>query len=260
MDYRFLQIDFKTALSALADLVMPRVCVVCGRTLLPQERHLCLLCRSDLPLTRYEHMRDNPMSTSLNALVQRRIDEMDVATGSAAPEPFSYAAALYYYSGASGYRLISQALKYRRNFAVGCHFADMLGARLASSTLFADVDLVVPVPLHPSRHRRRGYNQAGIIAGRVALQLDSRCAPHLLSRIRRTRSQAHLTGEAKGSNVAGAFRSGPIPNGTRHILLIDDVYTTGATMAACIAALRSAEAQPSVPLRISVATLAFVDR
>lgn len=264
MDNRLLKLNFKTSLSALADLLMPRVCLVCGRPLTLRERFLCLPCSMDLPLTRFERWEHNPMADKYNQAISY--------------EPYQRAAALFYYRAESGYSGIPQALKYRRDFAAGRHFAAMLGRRLAGSPLFTDVDLVVPVPLHWTRRLRRGYNQAEIIASEVARELgaargagagragggDEAVAfePRLLRRSRRTKTQTRLSGEDKQRNVAGAFavRRGIAKkwrekkNSPRHILLVDDVFTTGSTLAACHAALRTAFG-PEV--RISVATLAF---
>ena len=245
MDPRLTGLDLKTSLSALLDIVLPRVCVVCGRPLMPSERHLCLSCLCDLPETRYAALGHNPMADKFNAKVQ--VDKY---------EPYAYAAALYHYRGDAGYKRISQALKYHRDFGTGRWAARLLGARLAASPLYADVDLVVPVPLHWTRHWQRGYNQAAVIAREVGRLLGAPCAARLLRRERRTRSQTHLSGEAKARNVSGAFslRDGRKPV-ARHILLIDDVFTTGATLAACHAALRRAYGPH---IRISVATLGAV--
>jgi len=246
MDPRLTGLELKTSLSALLDLVLPRVCVVCGRALLPRERHLCTECLSDLPETRYAPLGHNPMADRFNA----RIDPEEY-------EPYAYAAALFHYRADSGYKKIPQALKYHRNFAAGRAFARMLGERLSASPLYADVDLVVPVPLHWTRHARRGYNQAALIARELARSLKAPHAERLLRRCRRTRSQTRLSVAEKAINVSGAFalrRHRPLP-AARHILLIDDVFTTGATLAACHCALRKGYG-PEV--RISVATLAAV--
>ena len=124
MDLRLTGLTLKTSLSALLDLVLPRVCVVCGRPLLPRERHLCLACLSDLPETHYATVGRNPMADRFNAKVQ--VDEY---------EPYAYAAALYHYRADSGYKRISQALKYHRDFGTGRWAARLLGTRLAASPL-----------------------------------------------------------------------------------------------------------------------------
>ena len=245
MDPRLNGLTWKTSHSALLDLVLPRVCVVCGRPLLPREEHLCLGCLSDLPETRYAPLAHNPMADRFNAKVQ--VDEY---------EPYAYAAALYHYRADAGYKRISQALKYHRDFGAGRWAGRLLGERLADSPLYADVDLVVPVPLHWTRHWQRGYNQAAVIAREVARTLGTAFAPRLLRRLRHTRSQTRLSGEEKSRNVSRAFalRSRKPPE-ARHILLIDDVFTTGATLSECHRALRSAYGPAT---RISIATLGAV--
>ena len=245
MDPRLTGVDLKTSLSALLDLVLPRVCLVCGRPLLPREEHLCLGCLSDLPETRYAPLERNPMADRFNAKVQ--VDEY---------EPYAYAAALYHYRADAGYKRISQALKYHRDFGAGRWAGRLLGERLADSPLYADVDLVVPVPLHWTRHWQRGYNQAAIIACEVARTLGVAFSPRLLRRLRRTRSQTRLSGEQKSRNVARAFALRPHRRPeARHILLIDDVFTTGATLSECHRALRRAYGPAT---RISIATLGVV--
>ena len=248
MDPRLNFIDTEKLLLSLADFLLPRECLVCGRTLLASERHLCSCCLADLPLTLFEGMSHNPMADRMNGKLR---DD-----GAAA---YQYAAALFHYGGDSGYANITQALKYHRNFAAGKYFARMLGERLHASGLYRDVDLVTCVPLHWTRRRTRGYNQAEVIAREVWRVLsaygDVRFEPRLLKRVRRTSSQAHLSDDRKALNVEGAFAVRQVYAGTaRHILILDDVFTTGSTLASCCMALREAFG-PSV--RISAATLAY---
>ena len=182
------------------------------------------------------------------------------ATGGAVTEPYQRACALFYYDASAGYKEIPQALKYGGALSMGRHFARRLGARLAESPLYEDVDLIVPVPLHGFRHFRRGYNQAEVIARALAEKMgksDKLCV-NLLRRTRHTKTQTQLPIEQKQRNVADAFRVSPrsSPSGfPRHILLVDDVFTTGSTLSQCHKALRQVF-PPTV--RISVATLAFV--
>lgn len=254
LDSRLKLLSLKTALGSVLDLVLPRECCVCDRMLLPSERHICLCCLADLPKTYYAGLEHNPMANRLNEKI-----------ASDNYEAYARAAALFHYDGSSHYRYITIALKYRRNLSAGRYFAHLLGEELASSTLYSDVDLVVPVPLHFMRQFRRGYNQAEVIAREVAAVLNAnlnsttQCETRLLQRRRYTKTQTLLSGTAKSSNVQDAFRinkrrAKQICN-ARHILLIDDVFTSGATSAACYKALRSFF-HPST--RISVATLAFV--
>lgn len=250
----------KPLLAAVADLVFPRECVVCGGDLEAGEEHICAHCASDIPLTRYENRECNPMADALNARIQERI----VAEGGAY-EPYSCACALFFYKADSPYSNISKSLKYRYNRSSGRFFASMLGERLAASPLYADVDAVVPVPLHWTRRWKRGYNQAEVIAEAICATLPSaKLFPSMLRRRSRTRSQARLSSAAeRAANLRGAFVARPVPfsgsgsapSAPRHILLVDDVCTTGATLCECHRALRAAFG-PSV--RISVATLGFV--
>lgn len=236
--------DFATA---ACDLVLPRHCVVCGKRLTLAERHLCLTCRSDLPYTYFWDRAHNPMADKYNARIREQVPH-------GVEEAYGSAAALLYYNSESGYKNIPQALKYRSALSLGREFAGRLGERLASSAAFADVDCVIPVPLHWRRRWGRGYNQAAVIAERVAAALGAPCCRTGLRRLRYTPSQTSVGMEKKASNVSDAFRVLRRVE-ARHILLVDDTFTTGSTLAACHKALREVY-PPSV--RISVATLSYV--
>lgn len=267
MDARISHISLRSAALSVADLVLPRVCIVCGRKLLLSETHLCTACAADLPRTFFARQRENPMAEKFNVMVERELD-----SGShPATQPYSYAAALLYYRGDSPYSQIPQALKYGRNFEAGTFFARMLGRELAGSPLFADVDAVIPVPLHWLRQWRRGYNQAEVIARGIAEELEVPMLTGVLRRVRRTRTQTRLDAAGRYGNVRSAFLadgSALVSSGNgmpHHLLLVDDVYTTGATLLASERALRAALVQDFGPetassVRISAATLAYVGK
>ena len=244
-------------LRAASDILLPRLCIVCRRRLLLQEKHLCLDCLADMPLTYFWTMSHNPMADKFNAIIQEHLNEDD----SCGHENYAFAAALFFYHSEADYRLIPYQVKYHGNIKAGRFFGKMLGKRLASSEMFNDVDMVIPVPLHWTRRWKRGYNQAEVIASGVAEILGVPMRTDVLKRQRRTTTQTKIDVENKSLNVAGAFSadssscSDLTENGIRHILLVDDIFTTGSTLMACFTALRSVF-PPSV--RISIATLAFV--
>ncbi len=246
-------VTFYDVLTALGDLVMPRECIVCGRPLALRERHLCIGCLADLPRTYFSNMPHNQLADRFNSLIQCDLD----ATGGF--EEYSYATSLFFYRSQTGYRLITQRLKYHSDYAAGRYFASMLGREMAVSPIYSDVDAVIPVPLHWTRRWSRGHNQAEIIAEVLARFLGAEMNVNILRRQRRTRTQTKLSVERKALNVEGAFRVRrlkAIPEYS-HILLVDDVFTTGATLRSCQKALRMIF--PS-PVRISVATLACVGK
>lgn len=225
----------------LRDILFPRRCCVCKDPLCTDEKDICTACLEDLPLTYFWDWAQNP---AFERLVRHA--------------PVEAAASLFFFREEAGYSHILHSIKYAGRKELGLYMGRMLGERLASSSCFAEIDAVVPVPLHPLRKWSRGYNQAEIIASAVAEAMGKPLRADLLYRKRRTRTQTKLHGQAKRSNVSGAFALRRLPeplfSGTGskpHILLIDDVLTTGSTLAEC--------ANTIMPhCKVSAASLAFV--
>ena len=233
----------------MADIFMPRQCLVCGRKLGIRERHLCIWCSSDLPFTYYWENSHNVMANKFNGVLEHFRNDGEQMM-------YSYATALMFYHGDNPYKEIPKAVKYHYNLAAGRFFASLLGQKMARTKEFRDVNAVIPVPLHWLRKRRRGYNQAEVIASAIARELGAPLLPNALIRRRRTGTQTRLDASSRLKNVRGVFRVSSLPEGLRHVLVVDDTFTTGATLAACYLALRPALG-PDV--RISVATLSVVD-
>lgn len=103
-----------------------------------------------------------------------------------------------------------------------------------------DVDAIVPVPVHRSRLRKRGFNQAELFADRIGEKLNIPVVPEILIRTRKTMPQKELSAADRLKNLSGAFETGKIPNGIRRVLLVDDIYTTGSTAEACSRVLKAA--------------------
>ena len=242
-------------LKLLMDVLLPRVCVVCGRKLNSKERNLCLYCLAELPHTFFWERSRNPMADKFNGLIERGVD--GYLTGGRL-ERYAYAVALFFYDGKGDYRRIPQQLKYHADFGVGRDFGRMLGQRIGEAQHFEDVDAIIPVPLHWTRRWKRGYNQAEVIAREVADVLKADLRTDILKRSRRTRTQTKVDPAEKAENVRGAFavnKANLEECNYLHIVLVDDVFTSGSTLHNCFLALR---AELPVSVRISVATLAYV--
>lgn len=238
---------------AATDLILPRRCIVCDRKLNLNEQHICLSCSADIPLTRFWALKHNPMADRLNEVIQKNTETTDGKY-----ERYAFASALFFYDSEAGYRKIPYMTKYHGALAVGRHFGKILGEYIANCPWMQNANVVIPVPLHWSRKWKRGYNQAEVIAAEVAAAMDIPLRTNILRRIRPTKTQTRLEVHDKRSNVKDAFRAScQNPDLFKHIILVDDVFTTGSTVVACFMSLREVF-PPSV--RISVATLAFVGR
>ena len=202
-----------------------------------------------MPLTRFWGRTRNPMADRFNGLISDSGDD--------GGERYAYACPLFFFEAESPYRNILYEIKYKGYMVLGTYMGRMLGAKMASVDAFRDIDAVVPVPLHWMRRWKRGYNQAETIASGIASELGVALRTDILRRTRRTRTQTRLDIAAKAENVCNAFkaRTPSDPEQLKHILLVDDMFTTGATAYECFKALRRIF-PPSV--RISVASLGFV--
>lgn len=224
----------------LRDLFFPRRCLVCGRALASDEEDICASCLEGLPLT---WQWDIVQNAAFERLSGRFVVEA--------------AASLFFFGSESDYQKIIYGIKYGGRRSLARRLGRMLGSYLAGNREFRRCGAVVPVPLHPLRRWRRGYNQAEEIARGVADALQIPLETGLLRRRRYTRTQTRLHGAAKARNVAGAFaceaaRATALEEaGIRDLLLIDDVLTTGATLAESAAPLKARG------FRISAGTLAF---
>lgn len=244
-------------------MLLPRVCAVCIRKLYLNEEHLCLCCWSEFPLTHFWERDHNAMADRFNSLIEERLgttsqDKGNPFSEKPSRERYAYATALFFYDGSGAYRKIPHLLKYHGNLQIGRHFGRLLGQKTKLAGHFSDVDVVIPVPLHWTRKWKRGYNQAEVLGSELAMVLNIELRTDILRRTRRTRTQTKISPQKKRENVNGAFTVALCKddmNQYLHIILVDDVFTSGSTLIACFTALRSVF-PPSV--RISIATLAFV--
>ena len=216
-------------------LLFPKNCEACGRALSRGEEVLCFECLYELPRTHFCHESDNPVMQ----LFEGRI-RLERAT------------ALFFFQKGSKFRKLLHSLKYNHKPEIGVVLGKELGAEMLSSGNFSDIDYIVPVPLHPNREKKRGYNQSERIAAGISAIMGKPVLTGVLVRSDDTKTQTKMNKEERWQNVSGKFKL--TDTGTLkgcHVLLVDDVVTTGATTEACGSVLLSVEG-----LRLSIAVLA----
>lgn len=225
----------KSYLRALQGLFFPDICPVCNNAKSASGGFMCAACFYDFPLTRYPAKPDNLV--------------VELFWGHI---PIVQACSLFWFVHESGYRKMVHALKYYGRWQLGEKLGEWLGREMEEGGLYGSVDVVVPVPLHTLRRLRRGYNQAEYIAQGVAAMLERPVETRAVARSRYNKSQTQSPKEKRWENVEGIFTVRRVERlAGKHILLVDDILTTGATIISCAEAILAA-----VPdCRISVATL-----
>jgi Predicted amidophosphoribosyltransferases len=222
-------------LTYLAELLYPRLCVVCGDRLIDQEKWICLNCLHHIPRTNFHLQSDNPVSR----LFYGRVN-------------IDYATSFFYFNKGSKYQTLLHDLKYKGMKELGEEIGKHFAIDLLSSPAFNSVDIVCPVPLHPSKEKKRGYNQSWWIASGIAKQMNKELSENNLFRNTATETQTRKSRFDRYLNVDGIFDlKNPEAFAGKHILLIDDVVTTGATLEACASAILS-----KTNSKVSIATLA----
>jgi len=224
----------------LIDLAYPQQCCSCGILLAPGTRAaFCASCAARVRVV------GEPLCAACGSPLRPQLSEPRCLRCTTEPPPFSSARSWAYYSTDRNEKnplaRAIWALKYGGRLDVGRRLARVLADETPLEA--TERDLVLPVPLHNTRLRRRGFNHACILAAAVARRIRAPLVPGALRRIRATLSQVSLPEAARTANVRGAFAvADPIAIARRRIVLVDDVYTTGATVTECAIALRTAGA------------------
>ncbi|RMG59568.1 MAG: ComF family protein [Bacteroidetes bacterium] len=219
---------------SLGSLFVSQTCYGCEQALTSQERFVCLDCLSQIEQT---HFHQRPRD---NELYFRMAGQL----------PLAGATALFFYDKAGRLQRIMKALKYQQQPRLGPYLGSLLGESLPGSPFLAGIEAIIPVPLHRRKQLQRGYNQSERIARGLSQATGLPVRTDLLRRRRFTHTQARQAGHARWENVSGAFLAkGHCP---AHVLLLDDMVTTGNTLIACAQALL---AGPTPPQQISVASI-----
>ena len=222
---------------AIGSFLYPRRCHICGVTLDTASEYICPLCESRLPRT-YYHRRDmNPMEQRFAGLF-----------------PFEHASGHFFYSAGSEISSLVQDFKYRKFRGLARHLGRLMARELIITPFLSDIDAIIPVPMHFMKKARRGYNQTEEIAAGISEETGIPVYTNLKASKPHS-SQTHLSPERRRQNTKDIFTvSRPeqlTGAGIRHILLLDDICTTGATLTSASSAIHA-----SLPdIRLSLLTL-----
>lgn len=221
---------------AVLHLIFPHVCEGCGSDVLQSDHFLCLECHSKLPVTEFAQYSSNP----IEKIFWGRL-------------PLASATAHCYFTKNSTLQNLLHVLKYRGNRELGLYLGRVMGTALAASNRFRFVDALVPLPLFPAKERARGYNQAAVLCEGIAEVMDKPILKNAVIRTTYTDSQTKKNRVERWANMEGRFElSRPEMVRDMHLLLVDDVVTTGATLEACGTELLKGE-----NTRLSLATLCY---
>ena len=224
---------------SLLHFLFPHVCETCGTDVVEPDHHLCLRCLAALPKTEFHLYPNNPVEK----IYWGRL-------------PLTSATAQYYFTKGSMMQHLMHQLKYRGNKELGLYLGRLMGYALAASNRFRYVDALVPLPLFPTKERKRGYNQATVLCEGIASVLQKPVLKDAVIRTTHTESQTKKNRVERWLNMEGRFElQRPSAIEQKHLLLVDDVVTTGATLEACGAVLLEAS-----NVQLSVATLCFSNR
>lgn len=219
--------------SAILQVLFPTTCACCGEVLVRGERQVCLDCLANMATTAFSSMDDNPVERLLVGRI-----------------PLVHATAIYLFRPDNTVRNVVHAMKFHGNTELCLMMGRQMGLELLNSGRFDDLDALVPIPLHWRRRLMRGYNQSELLCRGVGEVFNVPVCTDAVMRHRYTRQQSLQQSANRTSNVEGAFKVRKSERLVgKHVLLVDDVLTTGATIAAC------ADVIAAVPdVRISVAT------
>lgn len=228
-------ISIRDIKESLLHLVFPNICNGCGNDLSGDDSLLCLRCIDAMPETNFELHADNPVEKKFWGRMQ-----------------ISNATAQYYFTRESLMQHLMHQFKYRRNKDLGFQLGRMMGDRLNRAGRFK-IDALIPLPLFGYKEKRRGFNQATILCEGIAENMNVPVLKDVIIRSQHTDTQTKKGRVERWQNMEGKFvlvKPEAICN--KHIMLVDDVVTTGATLEAC-----GTELLKATNVKLSVATLCY---
>jgi len=231
-------ISVKEIKDSVLHLLFPHVCSGCGNDIVSQESMLCMRCVDAMPETNFELHANNPVEKTFWGRLQ-----------------LNGATAQYYFTKESLMQHLMHQFKYKGDKELGLQLGRITGEQIKKSGRF-EVDALIPLPLFPAKEKRRGYNQATILCQGMAESMNVPIMDKAIIRPQFTETQTKKGRIERWKNMEGKFvLASPQAIKNKHLLLVDDVVTTGATLEACGIELLKAE-----NVTLSVATLCVASR
>lgn len=223
-------------LADFVNLLFPRLCQACNANLLGTEELICTACLYNLPYTNFHLQPDNIVARQFWGKIE-----------------LQYAYALLYFEKGGKVQHLMHQFKYQGMQKIGNKLGEISGLQLIQNTQLQPIDYIIPVPLHKSRLRERGYNQSANFAQGLAVKTAAQVEEHNLIRTVKTATQTHKTRFARFENMQQVFAvKHPHRLQGKHVLLVDDIVTTGSTLEAC------AQELLKIPgLQLSIAAMAY---
>jgi ComF family protein len=218
-------------------LIYPRYCEACANTLFKHESFICNHCKLNLPKSNYhKHSGDTPLGRAFSGRV-----------------PLIHSGSYYVYEKSGKIQKLLRAIKYQDQKELGEYLGKLYASELLKYDAFSDIDVIIPIPLHKNKLHSRGYNQSEWFAKGLSSGLCKQLNSEVMERISDTSTQTKKKKYERWENVEGIFRiNSPTALMNKHVLLVDDVITTGATIEAGWFALKE------IPgIKLSVASIAF---
>jgi ComF family protein len=198
------------------DIVYPSSCCCCGTLLLSSEKGICLICLAGMPLTNFHLSRGN----LLEVVFWGRV-------------PLKFATSLFFFNKQSTYRNIIHEIKYKNNIELAIFMGSFLG-RYLNNTILKDADILVPVPLTKKKQRLRGYNQSEQIANGIQKAINIEVKPELLRREGKAFTQTKKDRQKRWKSIQNSYKINNTEDiSGKHVIIVDDVITTGATNESC---------------------------
>jgi ComF family protein len=228
--------SLKYLVKSTVHLLYPHICTGCGSDLLDEDNLLCLKCIHDLPHTNFANLVNNPVEKYFWGRL-----------------PLQAAYSQFYFSKEFLIQHLIHQLKYKGDTKIGFYLGELMGKTLLKSDRFKDVDALIPLPLYADKEHKRGYNQAAVICNGMSSVMNVPVYNKYVIRQHATETQTRKHRTERWENVKDSFK---VPKADKlvgkHLLLVDDVVTTGATLEACGSIILQ-----TADIKLSIATLAY---